>query len=75
MTTHLVVLSKEAYVELKNALPPASRFTNVEQWGFNHVWVYDPCGDVLIFTDQKIERLEVATVLGFEGNRGTDGRK
>lgn len=46
---HTVSLSRECFTELKNSLPPQSRFINADEWKFNHVWLYDPNGDVLIF--------------------------
>lgn len=55
---HVVILSPEAFLELQNAVPAASRFTNVEEWGFSHIWMYSPNGDVLIFTDQAIQKLQ-----------------
>jgi hypothetical protein len=55
---YFVHLSKEAFVEFANALPPQSRFVNVEQWGFNHFWFYSPSGDALIFTPEEITKLE-----------------
>ena len=65
---HVVSISREAYAEIKSALPPASRFTNVEQWGFNHFWLYDPCGDVVIFTPEPIVKLHSAKLEGFDGS-------
>ncbi len=61
---HVLSISKEAYVEIKNAMPATSRFTNVEQWGFNHVWMFDPTGDILILTAEPIEKLEHRTLVG-----------
>ncbi len=61
---HVIVLSREAYVEIKNALPPESRFTNVEEWGSNHIWMYAPTGDVIILTPDPIAKLEHRKVEG-----------
>lgn len=63
---HVVTLSKEAYAEIKSALPPESRFTNVEEWGFNHFWLYDPNGDIVIFTPDPIEKLKSLQIEGIE---------
>jgi len=70
MIAHVVFLSKEAYVEIKNALPPASCFTNVEEWGFNHIWLRDPTGDIIILTSDPIHKLEYRTIKGFVGMKG-----
>ena len=64
---HVVSISKEAYNEIKSALPPASRFVNVEQWGFAHFWLYDPAGEVLIFTAEPIEKYLNVKVEGIPG--------
>jgi hypothetical protein len=58
MTAYVISLSKQSYYEARDAIPAASRFTNVEQWGFNHFWLYDPTGRVLIFTSDPIEKLQ-----------------
>jgi hypothetical protein len=63
-TAHVISLSREAYGEFVAALPPKSRFVNVEEWGFTHIWLYDPTGDVIIITPEPIVKLEAQRVEG-----------
>ena len=57
MKAHVVSISKEAYQEVISGMPASARFTNVEEWGFNHVWLYTPDGNVVILTPEPIQKL------------------
>lgn len=61
---HVVSLPTEAYRQIVEQLPPASRFVNVEEWGFNHIWLYDPRGHVVIFTPEIIQKLTSSKLEG-----------
>lgn len=63
-TAYVVVVSRVAYVDIKEAMPAVARFTNVEEWGFNHIWFYAPTGDIIILTPTPIEKLESMKLQG-----------
>jgi len=46
---YVVQLPRDVFVSVMDNLPPACRFTNVEQWKFSHFWMYTPDGQVVIF--------------------------
>jgi len=54
----IVVLSKQVYCDVKSAICPASRFINTE-WKFQHFWLYDAQGKVVIFVWEPIPADEI----------------
>lgn len=56
MNAYIVSLSREAFAEIAQKLPPASRCVSVGVFPSPHYWLLDDAGNVIVLTPVPVER-------------------